>query len=76
MYEVLHIHEERTGKQVLHKLGLLYNRVSSRTGMQLTQIPVKMCGGIRKYEGISGRALIEQIQGESAMDQILAGEQV
>lgn len=76
LYEVLHIHEERTGKQVLHKLGLLYNRVSSRTGQQLTQIPVKMCGGIRKYEGISGRALIEQIQGESAMDLILAGEQV
>ena len=68
--EVLHIHEERTGKRILTKLELLYNRFNSKTGQQLTQTPAKMLGGIHRYEGISGRTLIEQIQGNPVMDQI------
>lgn len=68
--EVLQIHEERSGKNILSKVSLLYNRFSSKTGQQLTHSPVKILGGIHRYEGISGRTLIEQLQGNPVMGQI------
>lgn len=68
--EVLKIHEERNGKNILPKTGLLYNRFSSKTGQQLVQSPVKILGGIHRYEGISGRTLIDQLQGNPVIGQI------
>ena len=69
-YEVLRIQEERTGKDFLSGMGILYNRFSSRTGRQLEQSPVTILGGIHRYEGISGRDLIEAMQENPALGQI------
>lgn len=68
--EVLRIHEERSEKKILQKMSLLYNRFSSRTGHMVEQNMVSVIGGIHRYEGVSGRALIEQIAKNSIWAQI------
>lgn len=68
--EVLRIHEERSEKKILQKMALLYNRFSSRTGHLAGQNTIPVIGGIHRYEGVSGRALIEQIAKNPILDQL------
>ena len=55
---------------VLEKMFLLYNRYSSKTSSQLEKSPIPVIGGIHRYEGISGRELIEQIAVLSSLEKI------
>lgn len=59
--EVVRILEERQEFRILDKMILLYNRYSSRTGMQMEKTAVPVLGGIHRFEGITGRALIREI---------------
>jgi hypothetical protein len=68
--EVLGIEGKRSGKDVLNKMDLLYNRFGTRTSSQLKETAVRVLGGIHRYEGISGRVLIEQIAQNESFKQI------
>lgn len=68
--EILKVQEERTNQKLLGKMLLLYNRYSSKSSSQMGESPIPVLGGINRYEGISGRELIEHIAGKTIFDQI------
>lgn len=68
--EIYSVLEKRLETAFLNKMVLLYNRYSSRTSNQLSQSPVQVLGGINRYEGVSGRELIEEIAKLPVFDQI------
>ena len=60
--ELIKVLEDRNKEaSILGKMALVYNRFSSKTSVQLEKSPIAVLGGIHRYEGISGRELIEQI---------------
>lgn len=68
--ETIRVLEERRSTQIMSKMHLLYNRFSSKTSMQMEKLPVSLMGGIHRYEGISGRKLIEQIASLGILKQV------
>lgn len=59
--EMIRILEKRNEFRILDKMVLLYNRYSSKTSSQLEKTAVSVIGGIHRFEGISGKALIREI---------------
>ena len=68
--QVVKVLEQRDSEVILSKTSLLYNRFSSKTGEQLTEIPLNLVGGIRVFKGASGRRLIEAIAQTDDLDKI------
>lgn len=68
--QVIKFLEERKEKDIFNKMVLLYNRYSSKTSEQLPESPVSVLGGIHRYEGVSGRDLIEQIAKVDVLEKI------
>lgn len=68
--EILGVMEQRSGKNILGKMALLYNRYGTKTSSQLEKSPIPVLGGIHRYEGVSGRDLIEQITKTGVLEQI------
>lgn len=61
LIEVFQIWEERFNIDILGRMNLLYNRFSSTRGEKLSGIPVKMLGGVPRYEGAEHRQIMSQI---------------
>lgn len=59
--EVIRLIEQRNEISILGKMTLLYNRYSSKSSTQLDKTPISVMGGIHRFEGVTGRALAEQI---------------
>lgn len=68
--QVMKLLEQRSEKRVFDKMVLLYNRYSSKTSEQLSESPMQVLGGIHRYEGTSGRELIEQIAKTDVLEKI------
>ena len=59
--ETVHVIEKRQNISILDKTCLLYNRFSSKSGVQLAAAAVPVLGGIHQISGLSGRELSEKI---------------
>lgn len=59
--EAVHVLEERNGFRILEKMVLLYNRYSSKNGTQLEKTAVPVMGGIHRFEGLTEKALVQEI---------------
>ena len=59
--EAVRIQEERRDFRILDKMVLLYNRCSSKTGIQMEKTAVPVLGGIHRFEGAAGKGLIREI---------------
>ena len=59
--ETVHVIEKRQNISILDKTCLLYNRFSSKSGVQLTAAAVPVLGGIHQISGLNGRELSEKI---------------
>lgn len=59
--EAVRVIEKKESCSILSKISFAYNRYSSKTSSQMEQMPVVMLGGISRIEGISGRALINEL---------------
>ena len=69
--ELLKVLEDRDKRvSSFSKMTLLYNRYSSKTSEQLEKTPVPVLGGIHRYEGVSGRDLIEQVANVQILEKI------
>lgn len=68
--EVIRVLEQREGIGILEKLVLLYNRYSSKTGVQLEKTAVPVLGGIHRIEGLTGKELIQRISKEEPLGRI------
>ena len=68
--EAVRVLEQRNDWNMLGKMVLLYNRFSSKTGKQLERTAVPVVGGINRFEGISGRELIEKIANDEMISRI------
>lgn len=68
--EAVRVLEQRNDWNMLGKTVLLYNRFSSKTGKQLGKTAVPVVGGINRFEGISGRELIQKIANDEMISRI------
>ncbi|MBS6194849.1 MAG: hypothetical protein KH828_04645 [Clostridiales bacterium] len=68
--EAVRVREQQKGINLLGKMILLYNRYSSKTSVQMEKIPINLLGGIHRFEGASGRELIEQISAINILNRI------
>lgn len=68
--ETARVLEERKEVVLLNKTTLLYNRYSSKSSMQMEKLPVSLMGGVHRFEGVSGRELIEQIAATGILKQV------
>ena len=69
--ELLKVLEDRDKQSPsFDKMVLVYNRYSSKTSKQLEESPVAVLGGIHRYEGVSGRDLIEQVANVQLLEKI------
>lgn len=59
--ESVRVIEKKENCSILNKMSLAYNRYSSKTSHQMERVPVVMLGGIARIEGISGRALVDEL---------------
>lgn len=69
--EALRVVEKREKRELLGKMGLLYNRYSSKTSKQIAKIPVTLYGGIHRIEGITGRDLVNELAKQEMLANIL-----
>lgn len=68
--EAVRVIEKRENGYWLSKMGLLYNRYSSKTSKQLEKIPVMLYGGIHRIEGITGRDLVDELTKQEMLSNI------
>ena len=68
--EAVRVLEQRNDWNMLGKMVLLYNRFSSKTGRQMERTAVPVVGGINRFEGISGRELIQEIAKDEMISRI------
>lgn len=68
--ETVRVIEQRQNAEILDKTCLLYNRFSSRNGVQLTEAAVPVLGGLHRVEGLNERELAEEIAGKDIMERI------
>lgn len=68
--EAARVIEQRQETEILRKTSLLYNRFSSKTSMQLEKAAVNICGGIHRFEGITGRELVESVSKTEVLGQL------
>lgn len=68
--EVAGVMEQRNELGILEKTGLLYNRYSSKTSDQLGSAAVPIFGGIHRFEGLTGKALVKEIARTEAFNRI------
>lgn len=68
--EAARVVEERRELRILGKTVLLYNRYSSKNSMQMEKLPVSLMGGIHRFEGASGRKLIEEVAATDVLRQV------
>lgn len=68
--DVLKVTEQKEEGKILNKMILLYSRYNSKTSRQLSESAIRVVGGIHRYEGITGRALIEQIAKTAVIEKI------
>lgn len=68
--EAVRILEQRNEWNILGKALLLYNRYSSKTGTQLDKTAIPVVGGIHRFEGITGKELIQSISGIEVLSRI------
>lgn len=61
--EILQIWEEKFHADILGKTYLIYNRFSSTKGIKLEGLPVKMLGGVPRYENADYKQVVNQIAG-------------
>lgn len=59
--EAARVLEQRNEWNILDKAALLYNRYSSKTSVQLEKTAIPVIGGIHRFEGTSGKELVQQI---------------
>lgn len=68
--ETLRVIEQRQNVEILDKMCLLYNRFSSKSGVQLTRAAVPVIGGLHRFEGLNERELVEEIAGKDIIGRI------
>lgn len=68
--EAVRVIEQKKDCSILKKVNLLYNRFSSKTSTQLEKAAVSVIGGIHRFEGVSGRKLLEKVAQSEAIDMI------
>lgn len=68
--DALRVIEQKEEKKILNKMVLLYSRYSSKTSRQLSESAIQVIGGIHRYEGITGRELIEQISKTAVIEKV------
>ena len=56
--------------KILNKITLLYNQFDPENIVQMDDVPVGLLGGIRRFGGVSGRALLENIQKTGILKQM------
>lgn len=61
LINIFKIWEQKKEQDILGKSYLLYNRYSSTYGKQLEGLPVKLLGGIQKFEKATDKKIIEEI---------------
>lgn len=59
--EAVRIIEKKENCAILNKMSFAYNRYSSKTSSQMERVPVAMLGGVARIEGVSGRALVDEL---------------
>lgn len=68
--EAVRVLEQRNDWNILGKMILLYNRFSSKTGRQLERTAIPVVGGIHRFEGVTGRELIQKIANDEMISRI------
>ena len=68
--EAVRVMEQRNEWNILGKMVLLYNRFSSKTGVQLEKTAVPVIGGVHRFEGINGNKLIQAIMNADVIGRI------
>lgn len=68
--EAVRVIEKRENTNILSKMGLIYNRYSSKTSKQLDKVPIILLGGINRIEGIAGRDLVYELSKHEMMPNI------
>lgn len=63
LVEILQIWEEKFHADILGKTSLIYNRFSSTKGIKLEGLPVRMLGGVPRYENADYKQIVNQIAG-------------
>lgn len=61
LINIFKVWEQKEEQDILGKTYLLYNRYSSFDGKQLEGLPIKVIGGIPKFERATNKQIIEQI---------------
>ncbi len=59
--EIVRVMEQRQNVSILDKTCLLYNKFSSKSGVQLEAAAVPVIGGIHRFAGLSEREVSEKI---------------
>lgn len=68
--ETVRVMEQRQDVSILDKVCLLYNRFSSKSGIQLEAAAVLVIGGIHRFGGLDGRELSKEIAGMDVLGRI------
>jgi cellulose biosynthesis protein BcsQ len=68
--ETIRVMEQRQNINILDKICLLYNRFSSKNGIQLEAAAVPVIGGIHRFGGLDGKELSKEIAGMDALGRI------
>lgn len=68
--EAVRVLEERNEWKILGKMILLYNRFSSKTGKQMERAAIPVAGGIHRFEGVTEKELIHQIENDEMISRI------
>lgn len=57
----LGILEKQRGVELQMRMGILYNRFSSKTSSKLAECTLREIGGIKRYEGYEARELVKEL---------------
>lgn len=68
MLDALKIIDENSDNKLLYRMGILYNRFSSKTSKVLEYADINVLGGIKRFEGYTMEQLIRQISEMAVFD--------
>lgn len=68
--ETVRVIEQRRDVEILDKTCLLYNRFSSKNGIQLSEAAIPVIGGMNRVEGLDERTLAGEISRKEIIGRI------
>jgi cellulose biosynthesis protein BcsQ len=70
-YQVLDAIDRNNSSQLLLKLGIFYNRFSSKNSHKLTELNIAELGGINRLEGGTDKEIVDSVLNSDRFDKII-----